>query len=127
MEDTLNLLMPRAAPTRSCTKCLVGENEEKQKYLWIGQRGGPDCEFVWTDKIELNSVITAFEVKLCFQCQAAAGPLGVRLPELSRPDLDVRVGRCDGPLAAFWGIQPGQDAPMDGWRKSTPLMRWAVL
>ena len=74
MEDTLNLLMPGAAPTRSCAKCLVGElvlnwREEKQKYLWICQRGDPDCEFVWTDKIELNSVITAFEVKLCFQCR----------------------------------------------------------
>ena len=77
MEDALNLLMPGAAPTRSCTKCLVGElvlnwREGKQKYLWICQRGGPSCEFVWTDWIELNSVMAAFEVKLCFQCQAEA-------------------------------------------------------
>ena len=45
---------------------------------------------------------------------STSGPMGVEVPELSRPDLNVRVGRCDGQLSAFWGIQPGQDSPVDG-------------
>ena len=56
LEDMLNLLMPGAAPTRSCAKCLWGELvlnwlEDKKGYIWICQRGDPDCELVWTDKI----------------------------------------------------------------------------
>ena len=117
MEDALNLLMPGTAPTRSCARCSEGQlvlnwHEDTSGYVRGAARtassvpgGGPEAT-------------------------PASRPVGVEVPELSRSDLDVR---CDGQLSAFWGIQPGQDAPMDGtWEpvggleeEHAPLMRSA--
>ncbi|CAE7558955.1 iscS [Symbiodinium pilosum] len=117
MEDALNLLMPGAAPTRSCTKCLVGElvlnwREGKQKYLWICQRGGPSCEFVWTDWIELNSVMAAFEPIGGLQEEDTADEIGLSFESLEM--LATLVDPANSYVWAFTG-------------KTVPRTRNAVL
>ena len=91
--------MPGSAPTRSCAKCR-GEltfnwREDKAGYLWVCARGDPNWQFTWSGALDLNKLMTAFETRLCLNCQQEAltraeGPDALEMPQVPRPDLGIR-------------------------------------
>ena len=97
MQATLDVMMPGSAPTRSCTRCpgelTLNWREGKSHYMSLCPAGLPAGST---------------------EAARAEGQDGLAMPQVSRPDLGIRVGRCHGNLSSSWRLQPGPDAPVDG-------------
>ena len=67
--------------------------------------------------MNLNDLMAAFEIRLCLGSPQAArveGQDGLAMPQVPRPDLGIRMGRCNGHFPSSWGLQSGQDTQVDG-------------
>ena len=101
-QATLDVMMPGSALTRSCTQCpgelTLNWHEEKGGYLWMCARGDPNCQFTWSGSLDLNKLMTAFEIRLCLNCQQEA-----LKPHELRDRMAWRCPRCrDQILASEW-------------------------
>ena len=73
-------------------------HEGKAHYLWVCARGDPNCKFTWSGVMDLNSLMAAFEIRLCLVCQQEA-----LKPHELRDRMAWRCPRClDQILASEW-------------------------